>query len=390
MFERLHTASTALGLAGAFGLACGTAGATVCRPSVSKPIVVASAAQRLAAGARVRPPIGAPFDWPDTPLGVIKTASGYTFFGSDGDVHANGTYGSIVATAGTLDDPLGTGVPLDVSIAPNPDRSVDPNYPSYGYLGGGPVFRVPPGMPGAGNLLATYHAELPNDALYAALGLAASSDNGAHWTDLGEIVRLNQSYAPGLDGFEIGDGPLVLSRDGSYFYLYFPDWLANGTPHPGTSNVVSVARAPAAALLRAAFAETPQHAIPFQKFYRGSWDLQPAIGGASSDLDPASPYAGYLDIHADPPIGRYVMIVSNDTSFGYAESPDGLAWTVPVPLGTYGPIAAYPTAVGLGDDPRILGTTFYVYYTDLPTDGSGWTNGTLRRLTISCDLSRPR
>ena len=53
--------------------------------------------------------------------------------------------------------------------------SVNPIYPSYGYMGGGPVYQVPIGMTGAGNLLATYHAELPNDALYAALGLAASN-----------------------------------------------------------------------------------------------------------------------------------------------------------------------------------------------------------------------
>jgi hypothetical protein len=361
----------------------------MCRPSVSKTVVVASPAQRLAAGQRARPPLIAPFDWPDTPLGVIKTAQGYTFFGSDGDTHSNGRSGSIVATAGTLDDPLGSGAPLDVTIASNPDTAVNPNYRSYGYMGGGPVFRVPPGLPGAGNLLATYHAELPNDPLYAALGLAASADNGAHWTDLGEIVRLNQAYAPGLDGFEIGDGPLVLSRDGAYFYLYFPDWIANGTPHATSTTVVSVARAPALALLRAAFGATP-HAVPFEKFYRGTWDLQPGIGGASTDLDPASQYAGYLDIHEDPELGRYVMIVSNDTSFAYAESLDGLTWTVPIPLGTYGPIAAYPTAVGLGADPRILGRTFYVYYTTLPDDGTGWTNGALRRLTVSCSSARPR
>ena len=42
---------------------------------------------------------------------------------------------------------------------------------------------------------------------------------------------MNQAYAVGLDGFEIGDGPLVLSPDGKYFYLYFPDWIANGTLH---------------------------------------------------------------------------------------------------------------------------------------------------------------
>jgi len=112
--------------------------------------------------------------------------------------------------------------------------------------------------PGAGNLLATYHAELPSDALYAALGLATSTDNGLPWTDLGEIIRLNQSYAPGQDGFEIGDGPLVLSPDGKYFYLCFPDWIANGTLHleSSTSNV-SVARASVSAVLKAAFGSSP-------------------------------------------------------------------------------------------------------------------------------------
>jgi hypothetical protein len=40
--------------------------------------------------------------------------------------------------------------------------------------------------------------------------------------------------------------------------------------------------------------------------------------------------------------------------------------------------------VGLGDDPHILGKSFYVYFTHLPTDGSGWKNGSLRRLTLTC------
>ena len=78
------------------------------------------------------------------------------------------------------------------------------------------------------------------------------------------------------------------------------------------------------------------------------------------------------------------MIISNDTDFAYAESIDGLTWTIPTSLGTYGPIAAYPTAVGLGDDPHVLGKSFYVYFTHLPTDGTGWTNGSLRRLTLTC------
>ena len=402
MSFRAPLASVVL-LASFVELLSGVGSAQICQPSVTPPIIVASPAQRLASGAKAQPPLTdtySGFAWPDTPIGIIKTGNGYEFFASDGGAHyrqmwqghwvGNNKSGSVVTTAGTLDNPLGVGDPQDISVSPNPDPAVNPNYPSYGYMGGGPVYQVPAGMTGAGNLLATYHAELPNDALYAALGLAASSDNGLHWTDLGEIIRLNQAYAVGLDGFEIGDGPLVLSPDGKYFYLYFPDWIANGTLHTttptgvSTTTNVSVARAPVASVLDAAFGSAHPHAVPFEKFYQGNWHLQPGIGGASTDLNPKSAYQGYLDIHYNSALKRYVMIISNDTTFAYVESVDGLNWTIPISLGIYGPIAAYPTAVGLGDDPSILGKSFYIYFTHLPTDGSGWKNGSLRRLTLTC------
>jgi hypothetical protein len=368
-----------------------------CTPKVTANVVVASPKQRYDAGQRAEPPLtdpGTGFAWPDTPMGVIKTADGYEFFASDGGQHSrqmwrghwvgNNKSGSVVTTMGTLDNPLGTGDPQNVSLSSSPDPGVNPNYSSYGYMGGGPVYQVPAGMTGAGNLLATYHAELPNDALYAALGLAASTDNGLHWTDLGEIIRLNQAYAAGLDLWEIGDGPLVLSPDGKYFYLYFPDWIANGTPHATSTTNVSVARAPVASVLNAAFGSARPHTVAFEKFYEGSWHLQPGIGGASTDLNPRSAYGGYLDIHYNRALQRYVLIISDDTDFAYSESIDGLTWTIPTLLGTFGPIAAYPTAVGFGDDPHVLGKSFYIYFTHLPTDGTGWTNGALRRLTLSC------
>jgi len=367
----------------------------LCNPKITNQIVVDSPAQRDAAAGKIEPPLTDTFDWPDTPMGVIKTANGYEFFASDGGFHGrqtfeghtfgNNKWGSVVTTSGELWNPLGNSAPLDVSISPNPDASVNPNYPSYTYMGGGPVYQVPAGMTGAGNLLVVYHAEFPNDALYAALGLAASADNGQHWTDLGEIIRLNQAYQAGLDGFEIGDGPLVLSPDGKYFYLFLPDWIANGTPHPTTATNVSVARAPVSALLEAAFGSTRQHTVVFQKYYRGSWDLQPGIGGESTDLNPQSQYSGYLDIHFNSALKRYVMIISNDTTFAYSESVDGLHWTVPTALGDFGPIAAYPTAVGLGADPHVLDKTFFIFFTHLPTDGTGWTNGALHRLTLTCE-----
>jgi len=371
--------------------------APLCTPKVTDNRVVASPKQRYDAGQKAEPPTtdtANGFAWPDTPMGVIKTDRGYEFFASDGGSHSrqmwhghwvgNNKYGSFVTTTGTLDNPLGSGDPQDISVSPNPDPAVNPIYPSYGYMGGGPVYQVPEGMPGAGNLLATYHGELPNDALYAALGLVASADNGQTWTDLGEIIRLNQSYAVGLDGFEIGDGPLVLSPDGKYFYLYFPDWIPNGTLHITTTTNVSVARALASSVLEAAFGSKHPHTVPFEKFYEGNWHLQPAISGASTDLIPQSAYSGYLDIHYNRALQRYVMIISNDTTFAYAESIDALHWTAPVSLGDFGPIAAYPTAVGFGADPHIVGKSYYVFFTHLPTDGTGWQNGALRRLTLTC------
>ena len=72
------------------------------------------------------------------------------------------------------------------------------------------------------------------------------------------------------------------------------------------------------------------------------------------------------------------------TDFAYAEAIDGLNWTVPIDIGTFGRVAAYPTAVGIGEDPHILGQNFYAYFTRLPTDGSGWKNGEVRRLSVSC------
>jgi hypothetical protein len=288
-------------------------------------------------------------------------------------------------TVGTLDNPLGTGNPQDVSISPNSDPAVNPNYSSYGYMGGGSVYQVPAGMTGAGKLLVTYHAELPN---YSLLGLAASSDNGLHWTDLGEIVRLNQAYMPGLTFSEIGAGRLVLSPDGKYFYLYFSDLPAatNTTTH------ISVARALAASLLDAAFGSVRPHTVPFEKFYQGNWRLQPGIGGASTDLSPdwAPQYGGYLDVHYNSALQRYVLITDGDTTFGYSESIDGLTWTAPLSLGNYADgvktLAPYPTSVGLGEDPSILGKSFYIYYTFLHEENGGLPRegNSLRRITLTC------
>jgi hypothetical protein len=371
----------------------------LCTPKISDAIVVTSAEQRAAAGQIAEPPLTDQYDgfaWPDTPIGVVKTAEGYEFFASDGGSHAhqlwdghsfgNNKYGSATRTQGTLDNPLGTTAPVDVTIRPNPDAAVNPYYPSYDYMGGGPVYQVPGGLPGAGNLLMVYHAEIntvSTQSFYAVLGLASSIDHGLSWIDLGEIVRVNQAYRTDLDGYDIGDPPLVVSPDGKYLYIYFRDWLANGTTHWGnTITQASVARAEIAEVARGAFGPK-QHAAAFQKYYAGDWRLQPGIGGYSTDLNPTAEFAGELQVAYNADLKRYVMIIGEGVLFAYAESPDGLNWSSPVQIYQFnGQPNTYVMPIGMGNDPHILGKQFYLFYT---YGGSGgWPTNYVGRLTATC------
>lgn len=389
----------AIGLSLLSALASAQSVTQICQPVLSDPIVVATAAERFAAGNTAQPPLtdtADGFAWPDTPLGVLKTDTGYEFFGSDGGSHSrqfwegrwygNNKYGSITRTFGTLENPLGSAPPIDVTIHPNPDPGINPNFPSYDYMGGGPVYRVPAGMPGAGSLLLVYHAEIntvTTQSFISVLALASSTDDGMNWTDLGEIIRLNQAYRRDLDGFDIGDPPLVVSPDGKYFYIYFRDWLANGTTHWGnTLTAASVARASIAEVYGAAFGSKP-HAAAFQKFYAGSWEFEPGIGGYSTDLNPNAPYAGELQVAYNSDLQRYMMIIDEGVLFAYAESVDGLRWTTPVLIHQFsGQPNTYVMPVGMGDDPHVLGKQFYLFYT---YGGSGgWPSNYLGRFTVSC------
>ncbi len=224
----------------------------LCIPIITRPTTVVTAAQRKEAGAKAQPPITDHqngFAWPDSEIGVFKSNAGYEFFASDGAHHGgkfgNNKYGSVTCTMGTLDNPLGSTPPIDVVIHPNANRSVDPHHGSYTYLGGGRVYLVPAGLTGASNLLLVYHAEINTiTSFYSLLGLAESLDDGMSWTDLGEIIRLNQPYKKSLDGFDIGSPQLVTSMDGNYFYIYFQDWIRHSpTRHLTQPHLKSIIRA---------------------------------------------------------------------------------------------------------------------------------------------------
>ena len=376
----------------------------ICNPNIIANKELVTPAQRKAAGDAALPPLtdqADGFAWPDTELGVIKADGGYVFFGSDGGYHArqfwegryygNNKYGSITRTIGTLDNPLGTEPPIDVTINPNPDPSVNPFYSGYDYMGGGPVYLVPQGMPGAGKLLMVYHAEIPTittesfDSLFA---LASSSDGGMSWTDLGEIVRINQGYRSDMDGYDIGDANLVISPDGKYFQIYFSDWLANGTTHwgtPPTITIVSVARATISSVLNDAFGEHPR-AAAFQKYYEG-WHLDQGLGGYSQDLNPKGGYAGNMQVAYNCYLKRYQMFINQGVLIAYAESPDGMKWSIPSVLHDFrkdpGTPSVYDVPVGMGANPSVLDKQFYILYTRSPS-GLGWTGASVDRFTVSC------
>jgi len=375
----------------------------ICNPVVSAVQQVASPQQRLAAGNIALPPLTDHingFAWPDTPLGILKNGDTYTIFGSDGGDHMiqlwNGNYdgndkfGSADSVVGTLDNPLGSGSPANITVDPNPDPNVNPNYSRYDYMGGGPVYRVPPGNVGAGNLLMVYHGEIPTittQSFYSVLALAGSSDEGAHWTDLGEIIEINQPYRIDLDGFDIGDQTLVPSLDGQYLQIYFRDWIKNGTTHWGNSLTnVSVARASVASVYADAFGSQP-HAAPFNKYYQGAW-LQPGINGSSSDLNPQALYAGDNEVEFNEYLQRYVDIIGEGVVIAYAESPDGMNWSLPLLLHDFRNEPDQPTSyvmpVGTGNDPHILDQQFYVYYTRYPTNGGAWRGASVNRFTVTC------
>ncbi len=394
--------SVVLGLMGATPSALSQATPAQCKVSVVANESVVSDIERRETAFHVDPAgiIPEPSQWPffawsDTPVGVVRSrnGSGYLFFGSDGGCHLNcaGMYsrsGSITLSQGTLDHPLGepSGDPMPaVSEFLLPGSSNLPDF--IDYVGGGPVYRVPEGEPGAGDLLIVYHAERPADPFWSWLGLAKSSDEGQTWTDLGLMVGGTHPYDP-QGHLEIGDGDLVVAADPKthqkYVYVYF------GTD----TTFLSVARAPYEELLAAVFTSNSA-AMPatgrFHKFYNGSWNSA-GLDGPATELFPGAT----TQTDGDPQVRwseyrqRFIAIEDNGQYIAYGESVDGLNWPpMQVILGTSPQTAVYlyATPVGLGDDPTVLGSDFYVYYTAWP-QGVSWQPATLNRLLMTTACSQ--
>jgi hypothetical protein len=204
-----------------------------------------------------------------------------------------------------------------VTIHPNPDPAVNPLYQSYEYMGGGPVYKVPAGMAGAGNLLMVYHAEIPTiqtqsfDSLFAA-SIRAS---GRTWTALIWAMRSSSFLR-------------TANISTSTFGIGWPTEPRLGNPPAITR--VPLARALITALLEAAFGSRP-HAVAFQKYYDG-WHLDQGLGGYSQDLNSNAQYRGELQVAYNSDLQRYQVIIGEGVAVACSKSSDAMNWSLPTLL----------------------------------------------------------
>jgi len=381
-----------------------------CKVRVTANQVIVNNRERVETGFHVLPPhvIPAPqywpfFAWSDTSLGVVRTRdhSGYLFFGSDGGCHEHCVekdqrWGSVTRSQGTLDHPLG-------------EPKGDPNPPVYeftfpdtndihadiDYAGGGPVYRVPDGEPGAGSLLLVYHTEQPANPFYSRTGIAKSTDDGYTWQDLGTILTVPHPFDP-TGATDVGENPLVPYTDPAtqkkYFYIFFPQHCWTATAQCSDFTYISVARASYDELLATAAAGQSVSTM-FLKYYNGKWN-QPGLGGMASETFPGvnGQTDGDFQIVWSDYRQRFIAMVDNAQTIAYGESIDGTYWPPMQVLYIESNLQAtigYANAVGLGEDPGVLGQTFYSYYTASPVPDFPWEPATVNRLTIeappSCD-----
>jgi hypothetical protein len=150
--------------------------------------------------------------------------------------------------------------------------------------------------------------------------------------------------------------------------------------------LVSVARAPIAVVVEAAFGAKP-HAVAFQKYYQ-IWHLEQGLGGYSTDLNTQAPYSGTIQVGYNGDLHIYQMLINAGVVVYYSDSPDGMTWSALTLLYDFrkdpDQPSVYVAPVGMGDDPNILGRQFYIFYTRYPNNGLGWGGATVDRSTISC------
>jgi hypothetical protein len=311
--------------------------------------------------------------WADSIFGILKQGTDYVFFGSH-----SGPPATITKTVGTLDAQVSGSVRTGIVIQNMKNE--------YDYAAGGPVYRDAD----SGALIMFYHAEKwpggDHNEFRALYGLAKSTDGGDTWYDLGEIVTPEVPYSdevppgtvPRARSVALPAAPYIIIGD--YFYVYGKDRPSFEQPMAW----LTVARALVDDVVAAAVERDT--VVPWSKYYNGGWN-GPGLGGKSSSLEAGNLPMPQFDIAYNEDLGGYVAAVSAASSpirdiVYIMESPDGLTWGERRVIDE-GPFSkGYPTIIGTGEAPNVLGNQFYVYY---PVGSFKESENSLVRRLISCE-----
>lgn len=208
----------------------------------------------------------------------------------------------------------------------------------------------------AGQVFALVHQKhgcnYRNSQTHKSMGVAASADDGLHWTDLGTIISGTTAPKAGATTGE-GDCTWVDGHDG-YRYAYclrLSDWQT------------VVARAPVERLVPGAW----------RKYHEGEWN-EPGLGGTATAIGPFGRGSAYIE-----PFDRVALVV-NDRSFAglrlsfsadrvnfesLAEPLlpiDGEAWLRPAATD----LIAYPSIVNPENGGNDVGADFLLSYVYVP------------------------
>jgi hypothetical protein len=326
--------------------------------------------------------------WPDGSMGAIYHNGTNYVFGTTADP---GTVQITLPNLNTWTSGLNLDTPT-TNIQFGGSNSFDENY-----VGGGAVYYDS----ASGYLIELYHGEQwfggGGSPFYAAHGLAYSTDFGANWHKLGEVVSPQAAWESGGTDCqsEIGNGTLTVV--GSYLYDYITD---QATGCPG-SLYTTVARASISAVIAAAEAGTPFTSGPGTLFMKytgsGTWngdgvtDLANPQNGGGASTQIATVSSGEIlepNVRYDSYLNDYIMVYSNlFTDVEAQTSPDGLSWgntQVLVSGGSYPTNTIYyPTLFNAsGGDPQTLGQDFLLLWVQ-PLLDPAWTNTNLYSAPLS-------
>lgn len=193
-----------------------------------------------------------------------------------------------------------------------------------------------------GNLLGFIHIEdrRLHPGIYDAttrysIGLALSNDRGLTWHFLGEIITTKVREG---DKTNIGGIPVLVV--GSYFYVYFNEYVKENVPGRGliTQKKLSVARALISNVLGVANGSLAVIQSDWKKYNpsSGGWN-ENALTGTGANIIPPSQGTSLPeenDFHSDAVystvLKKYLITVSANTGLFMYSSTDGVTWKNPV------------------------------------------------------------